>query len=113
MASDQDTSRIDERLGDSAVPQVAAICIRDHWDELTPEQRDWCVNCVCHRAAEGGDNHDRMGNMMLSRVTLIPDYGFGCSHAGADSRAESVVRSVVGIAGRKMSQAVVVPNMMA
>ncbi len=49
----------------------------------------------------------------LSSVTLIPDYGFGCSHAGGNSLAESVVRSVAGISDRKMSQAVVMPNVMA
>ncbi|HEY4301457.1 MAG TPA: hypothetical protein VGM73_11310 [Candidatus Didemnitutus sp.] len=70
MASEQGEGRIEERLEDSAVPQVAAICIRDHWDELTPEQRDWCVACVCHSAAEGGDNHDRVGNMMRGTLDL-------------------------------------------
>ncbi len=50
---------------------------------------------------------------VVSRVMLIPDYGFGSNHAGADSRAESVVRSVVGISDRKMSQAVVMPDVMA
>ncbi len=70
MGSEVDTSRIEERLENSAVPQVAAICIRDHWDELTSEQRDWCVNCVCHSAAKGGDNHDRIGNMMRGTLDL-------------------------------------------
>jgi hypothetical protein len=70
MGSEEDTSRIEERLEGSAVPQVAAICIRDHWDELTPEQRDWCIACVCHSAAEGGDNHDRVANMMRGTLDL-------------------------------------------
>ena len=26
---------------------VAAVCVRDHWDEMTPERRDWCVDTVC------------------------------------------------------------------
>ncbi len=50
---------------------------------------------------------------VVSRVMLIPDYGFGSNHAGADSRAESVVRSVVGISDRQMRQAVVMPDVMA
>lgn len=70
MGAEEDTSRIEERLEGSAVPQTAAICIRDHWDELTPEQRDWCVACVCHSAAEGGDNHDRVANMMRGSLDL-------------------------------------------
>lgn len=26
---------------------VAAVCIRDHWDEMTPKDRDWCVDTLC------------------------------------------------------------------
>ncbi len=70
ISSEEDTSWINERMEGSAVPQVAAICIRDHWDELTQEQRDWCIACVCHSAAEGGDNHDRVANMMRGSLDL-------------------------------------------
>ncbi|MFA6546367.1 MAG: hypothetical protein WCS99_18260 [Limisphaerales bacterium] len=70
MGAEEDTSRIEERLENSAVPQIAALCIRDHWDELTAEQRDWCVACVCRSAAEGGDNHDRVANMMRGTLDL-------------------------------------------
>ena len=54
----------EERLEDSAVPQVAAICIRDHWDELIPEQREWCTDCVCGSITKGPDHRDHIGNMM-------------------------------------------------
>ena len=70
MGLEEETSRIEERLEGAAVPQIAAICIRDHWDELLPEQRDWCVACVCHSAAEGGDKHDRVANMMRGTLDL-------------------------------------------
>jgi hypothetical protein len=70
MDTAEDASRIEERLEDSAVPQVAAICIRDHWEELAAEQRDWCVDCVCHTATEGGDNYDRVSNMMRGTFDL-------------------------------------------
>jgi len=26
---------------------VAAVCVRDHWDEMTPKDRDWCVDRIC------------------------------------------------------------------
>jgi hypothetical protein len=26
---------------------IAAVCVRDHWDEMSPGQRDWCVDVVC------------------------------------------------------------------
>lgn len=26
---------------------IAALCIRDHWEEMTTSQREWCVDTVC------------------------------------------------------------------
>lgn len=26
---------------------VASICIRDHWDEMLPDNRDWCIDVIC------------------------------------------------------------------
>jgi hypothetical protein len=39
---------------------VAAVCVRDHWDQMSPDEREWCVATVCAevgfvpRAAEIG-----------------------------------------------------------
>ena len=49
---------------------------------------------------------------VVSHVTLIPEDGFCFSHAGVGGGPESVVRSVVWISGRKMSEVVVVPKVM-
>ncbi len=70
MATEPKAGRFEARLEDSAVPQVAAICLRDHWDELTPGQCDWCVSCICASAAEGGDNQDRLSNMTRGTLDL-------------------------------------------
>lgn len=70
MDSEEDASSFEGRLEGSAVPQVAAVCIRDHWDDLSPEQRDWCINCVCRSAAEGGDDHNSFGNLMRGSLEL-------------------------------------------
>jgi hypothetical protein len=35
------------RIERSGPDYVAAICIRDHWDELKEEQRNWCGERVC------------------------------------------------------------------
>ncbi len=70
MEAEEDSTGIEERVEGSAVPQVAAICIRDHWGELASEQRDWCVACVCHHAAEGGDNSDRIANVLRGVLDL-------------------------------------------
>jgi hypothetical protein len=34
-------------LADSGIPQIAAVCLRDHWQEMTDEQRAWCAETVC------------------------------------------------------------------
>jgi hypothetical protein len=26
---------------------VAAVCVRDHWDEMLPEEKDWCIDVIC------------------------------------------------------------------
>jgi len=26
---------------------IAAVCVRDHWEEMADDERDWCVNRVC------------------------------------------------------------------
>jgi hypothetical protein len=41
-------SRGDEReLGEGGPGYVAAVCIRDHWDEMTDDERDWSVDVAC------------------------------------------------------------------
>jgi hypothetical protein len=39
---------------------VAAVCIRDCWDEMTGEQRDWCVDTVCAEVLQHADDADHM-----------------------------------------------------
>jgi hypothetical protein len=44
---------------------VAAVCIRDHWDDMTAEQQDWCVDTVCAevmRHADDADHTERIQN---------------------------------------------------
>jgi hypothetical protein len=33
--------------GRDAPGLVAAVCVRDHWEDMTPEHRNWCVDTVC------------------------------------------------------------------
>jgi hypothetical protein len=34
---------------------VAAVCIRDHWVDMTPSQQDWCVDIVCCEVLQNVD----------------------------------------------------------
>lgn len=43
--ADRDT---DDEMGTRNGPGcVAAVCVRDHWSELTAEERTWCIDVVC------------------------------------------------------------------
>ena len=39
---------------------VAAVCIRDCWDDMTSMQRDWCVDEVCSEVMRHAAGPDRM-----------------------------------------------------
>jgi hypothetical protein len=44
------TNMTRKRLHDRGGPGfVAAVCVRDHWDEMEPEEHDWCVNMLIGR----------------------------------------------------------------
>lgn len=55
----------DETLGgidksSSAKAFVAAICIRDHWSELTRSEQNWCLATTCDAIAAKSDVSDQM-----------------------------------------------------
>ena len=55
----------DEDSGRHAPGFVAAVCIRDRWDDMTSAQRDWCVDKVCAevmRHADDADHTERVQN---------------------------------------------------
>ena len=54
---------------------MAAVCIRDHWPEMSPEQQEWCANTVCDAVEADADVADH-----LSIVARNPMEG---SRAGA------------------------------
>lgn len=37
---------------------VAAVCVRDHWTEMSPEEQDWCAHTVCDAVDADADNAD-------------------------------------------------------
>jgi len=48
---------------------IAALCIRDHWEELSEDDRKWCAGIVCEEVERDEDNWDltvRVQNFSLS-----------------------------------------------
>jgi MoxR-like ATPase len=50
---------------------VAATCIRDHWDEMSDDERTWCVERACTAVLEHAENWDEMQRMQ--RFEMMPD----------------------------------------
>ncbi|TSA32164.1 MAG: hypothetical protein D4R65_10010 [Verrucomicrobiaceae bacterium] len=44
LPEEDDTPRM---MRGSGRPHIASVCIRDHWEELSTEERDWCIETVC------------------------------------------------------------------
>lgn len=56
-------SRDQEPLGRSGPEFVAAVCIRDHFDELDEDEIRWCVEKVCNAIVETADNWSRLARI--------------------------------------------------
>ncbi|MFV8754742.1 AAA family ATPase [Nannocystaceae bacterium ST9] len=46
---------------------VAAVCVRDHWDEMRPEDRVWCVDMLCSEVEQS----DRWSHLARVQRNLI------------------------------------------
>jgi hypothetical protein len=62
-------------LGAAGPAYVAAVCIRDHWPEMSAEEQEWCAQTVCDAVDADADVAD-----YLSIVARNPTEG---SRAGA------------------------------
>jgi hypothetical protein len=50
---------------------VAAVCVRDHWDEMSPEEKEWCIEVIC---SEISRNADQWGTIdRVQRFSMLAD----------------------------------------
>lgn len=47
---------------------VAAVCVRDHWEEMTLEHRSWCVDAVCSEV-EKSDQWIHIERVQMNRMS--------------------------------------------
>ena len=45
---------------------VAAVCVRDHWEEMSDDERDWCLNLVCSEVEREGDHWNQLARVQRS-----------------------------------------------
>jgi hypothetical protein len=57
LTSAQDMDRAAEHPDNShnAPGFVAAVCVRDHWEEMLPQEQDWCCDVICSEISKHAD----------------------------------------------------------
>lgn len=63
---------IEDPLGSHHGPGfVAAVCIRDHWEEMSTDEQDWCVDIVCSEILRQSDQWNHIERMQ--RFSMAAD----------------------------------------
>lgn len=42
---------------------VAAVCVRDHWEEMSVDEREWCVDVICSEVERDADNWNHLARV--------------------------------------------------
>lgn len=58
-----DSSGEEHDLGRGGPGFVAAVCVHDHWDEMSADERDWCVGVVCSEVEREGDHWNQLARV--------------------------------------------------
>jgi hypothetical protein len=64
-----DSEELDVGRGGPGI--VAAVCVRDHWEEMSREERNWCFETVCSELMREADAWNY--NVRLQRFEMSPD----------------------------------------
>jgi hypothetical protein len=48
---------------------IATVCIRDHWEEMSSDERDWCVDVVCLEVEREGDNWNQLARVQQFSIS--------------------------------------------
>ncbi len=57
-------------LGRDGPGFVAAVSVRDHWNEMEDQERDWCIDLVCSEVERSQDsNWERMERMQRNELS--------------------------------------------
>ncbi|MGA2539468.1 MAG: hypothetical protein ABSF53_25910, partial [Terracidiphilus sp.] len=61
----------DNDMGRDGPGIVAAVCVRDHWEEMSNDDRQWCVNIVCSEVERDANQWNRIAR--LQRHSMSAD----------------------------------------
>ena len=48
---------------------VAVVCVRDHWNRMSYDERDWCVNIICWEIARTGNRWDELSRVQRNSMS--------------------------------------------
>lgn len=73
LASAQHMDRVVEHPDNSrnAPGFVAAVCVRDHWEEMLPQEHDWCCEVICLEILRHADSWEAIDRKQ--RFTMLAD----------------------------------------
>jgi hypothetical protein len=50
---------------------VAAVCVRDHWDEMSPQEKEWCIDVICSEISRHADQWGTIDR--VQRFSMLAD----------------------------------------
>jgi hypothetical protein len=68
-ASDGCNGGEEQDLGRDGPGFIAAVCVRDHWEEMSGVERDWCVDIVCSEVEREGDHWSFDARVQRNRMS--------------------------------------------
>ena len=80
-------------LASGAPAIVASVCVRDHWEEMTPEQQVWCATVVTDAVLQTSNLWNRMERVQLH--SMAPDRL--CAYSLAGVVGKGLTSSFAGI----------------
>lgn len=79
-------------MGDAG-PHVAAVCLRDHADELSKEERDWCTAQVCAAVEAGVDDWTKTAHLPGFMNAAVPAAEVIAQLAGSEDLPAPILRT--------------------
>ena len=49
---------------------VSAVCIRDHWEEMSDDEREWCVDSICSEVKRKGDHWNKSARIQEDSMSV-------------------------------------------
>jgi conflict system STAND superfamily ATPase len=56
-------------LGGGGPGFVAVVCVRDHWEEMLGDERDWCVDVICSEVERESDHRNQLARVQRNSMS--------------------------------------------